>query len=212
MANPQKENGYTAISNEIMDQLIKIRIPGEARQILDCVLRKTYGWNKKQDIIALSQYSEMTGLSKPHVCMGLNKLRSMNIITEKGKAITEKGKEIGQVIEFNKDYETWRPLPKKVTLPKKVKSVTEKGKNPLPKKGTTKTSIKTIKTKLPDWLDKKDWDDFKDHRKKLRKPMTQRAEEILIAKLTHLEEQGHNPRHLLITAIERGWQTVYEPK
>jgi len=212
MANPQKENGYTPIANEIMDQLIRIRVPGEARQVLDCILRKTYGWNKKSDVIALSQYVESTGLSKPHVCMGLKKLRDMNLITEKGKAFTEKGNEKGQYIEFNKDFETWIPLPKKVTLPKKVKSITEKGKNPLPKKGTTKASIKTNKAILPDWLDKEDWKDFKDHRNKIRKPMTQRAEEILIAKLNHFRDEGYNPRHLLITAIERGWQTVYEPK
>lgn len=65
---------------------------------------------------------------------------------------------------------------------------------------------------IPEWLEEKDWQDFKEHRTKLRKPMTPRAEEILIAKLTHLKEQGHNPRHLLITAIERGWQSVFTPK
>jgi len=79
-------------------------------------------------------------------------------------------------------------------------------------------NIKNIKkdnnkvVSLPDWLSPEDWKDFKDHRNKIRKPMTLRAEEILIGKLGHLKEQGHNPRHLLITAIERGWQTVYEPK
>jgi len=65
---------------------------------------------------------------------------------------------------------------------------------------------------LPDWLDINLWKEFKKHRTKLKKPMTEKAEEILIAKLSHLKEQGHNPKQLLITSIERGWQTVYEPK
>ena len=47
MANPQKENGYTSIANDIVEALAGIRIPGEARQCLDVILRKTYGWNKK---------------------------------------------------------------------------------------------------------------------------------------------------------------------
>jgi DNA replication protein DnaD len=65
---------------------------------------------------------------------------------------------------------------------------------------------------LPEWLDSDIWKDFIEHRNKLRKPMTNKAQEIVIAKLTHLKEKGFNPRHLIITAIERGWQTVFEPK
>lgn len=33
MANPQCENGYTRIANEILEALSKIRIPGEARRL-----------------------------------------------------------------------------------------------------------------------------------------------------------------------------------
>ena len=65
---------------------------------------------------------------------------------------------------------------------------------------------------LPDWLDEELWKDFKDHRKKLGKPMTERAGELVIKKAEFLKGKGHNPRHLMLTAIESGWQTVYEPK
>ena len=74
---------------------------------------------------------------------------------------------------------------------------------------------KTSKEKvvsLPPWLDEELWNDFKDHRKKLGKPMTKRAEELVIKKAEFLKGKGHNPRHLMLTAIESGWQTVYEPK
>ena len=56
MASPQLKDGYVAIANEIMDALAHIRIPGEARQVLDVILRKTYGWKKKEDEISLSQF------------------------------------------------------------------------------------------------------------------------------------------------------------
>lgn len=65
---------------------------------------------------------------------------------------------------------------------------------------------------LPDWIEKDLWQDFKEHRNKLRKPMTSRAEETVIKKLTWLKDKGHNPRHCLLTAIERGWLSVFEPK
>ena len=67
-------------------------------------------------------------------------------------------------------------------------------------------------TPLPEWLDLDIWNDFREHRKKLRKPMTPKAEQIMVAKLEDMKANGYNPRHLLITAIERGWLTVFEPK
>ena len=127
MANPQKENGYTAMANEIMEALARIRINGQSRQVLDFLLRKTYGYNKKEDCISLSQFCLGTGLSKVAVCKSLKKLKSMNLITQKGNKVANK-------YTFTKDYTKWRPLPKKVTLPKKVMGITQKGNKSLPKK------------------------------------------------------------------------------
>src|SRR3990167_10934880 len=147
MAYPQKENGYTAIANEIMEALAKIRIPGEARQVLDVIIRKTYGFNKKEDVISLSQFVEHTNLSKSHICQSIRKLVSINIITKKGNAsslFTKKGNDDFVTYGFQKDYDKWITLPKKVTLPKKETNVTEKGNLTLPKKGHTKDSSKDI--------------------------------------------------------------------
>jgi len=47
MKSPQTENGYIKIANELWDALTGIRIPGEVRQVLDYIFRKTYGYNKK---------------------------------------------------------------------------------------------------------------------------------------------------------------------
>lgn len=54
--------------------------------------------------------------------------------------------------------------------------------------------------------------DFFQHRKNLKKPMTDRAKELLISKIINLYNEGNDPTKLLETAIERGWQTVYETK
>ena len=127
MANPQKENGYTAIANEIMDALIKYRIPGEQRQCLDYIIRKTYGFNKKEDMISNSQFVRATGLNKSHICRAINGLIDKNIVAKKGN------KHIPSY-RFNKNYNQWKVLPKKVTVAKK-------GNKVLPKKGPTKDSI-----------------------------------------------------------------------
>jgi hypothetical protein len=65
---------------------------------------------------------------------------------------------------------------------------------------------------LPEWLDQDDWLCFKLHRSKLKKPMTAKAMTLVIAKLDGLRAKGHDPRDLIYTAIERGWQTVFEPQ
>ena len=44
---------------------------------------KTYGWKKKEDWIALSQFQSMTGISKPSIIRALNKLFTKNIIYKK---------------------------------------------------------------------------------------------------------------------------------
>lgn len=114
MANPQVENGHTDISNEIMDALARTRIPGEARQVLDLILRRTYGWHKKEDIIPLSQFSAGTGLSKNHICRAIKTLIKMNLITQKGYGgVPQKGNSIGKTYAVIKNFDVWVPVPQK---------------------------------------------------------------------------------------------------
>ena len=121
--------GHTKIVNEIMDALIKIRIPGEQMQCLLFILRKTYGWNKKKDEIALSQFVNATGIRKPHVSRALKSLEERNIIH-----VTRNGNKIIPTYCFNKYFSTWKPLPKKVIVTKNDNKVS-------PNLGTTKDTI-----------------------------------------------------------------------
>jgi len=128
--SPQTENGYTRIADELLEALIKIRIPGQAMQVLLFILRKTYGFNKKQDAISLSQFEAGTGLSKSRICHCITKLEQINIIAKKGNDDTT-------IYSINKHYSTWKPLPKKETIAKKGKKSCEKVQSPLPNMGHT---------------------------------------------------------------------------
>lgn len=108
MASPQLENGFVRLANEIYEALAKYRIPGEARQVLDFIIRKTYGWNKSEDVIPLSQFVNGTGLKKATVCRAINKLVHLNLIIKKDNAK-------GTSYKFNKNFEAWTPLTKKIT-------------------------------------------------------------------------------------------------
>jgi phage replication O-like protein O len=80
MAAPQIEYGYTRIPNKLFDELCRIRIPGEARQVLDTIFRKTYGWNRKCDQIPLNQFVKMTGIARRNVVRAIKILEAMNLI------------------------------------------------------------------------------------------------------------------------------------
>ena len=51
--------------------------------------------------------------------------------------------------------------------------------------------------------------DFIDHRRKLRKPMTDKAVKLFIDRLNRLAESPRHQVTLINEAISRGWQTVY---
>lgn len=54
--------------------------------------------------------------------------------------------------------------------------------------------------------------DFIDSRKKMKKPMTDRAIELFIKRLQSLEKTDQGQIDIINTAIERGWMTVYPKK
>ncbi len=104
IASPQKENGFTPIANEIVDQFCKTkhRLSGDEWIILWIILRKTYGWNKPNDMISLSQFAEISGMKRQNIHRALKKLSSKKMIAvikiDDRKPIT---------YSLEKDYEKW---------------------------------------------------------------------------------------------------------
>jgi len=130
MASPQPDK-FTKISNELLDALAKIRIAGEARQMLDVIIRKTYGFNKKEDKISTSQFIELTGLSRIAIPKARRKLLELNLIT-----VSQKGYSQGLTYSIQKDYNKWKPYPKKDTVSQKGYRCIQKRTQVYPKKDT----------------------------------------------------------------------------
>lgn len=132
MASPQKENGHIRIANELVEAFAMTQLSGYEIRIIWVVLRKTWGWGKKEDWISFSQFRELTGLLDPHISRTLKRLVSRNILTKNGNCYG-----------LQKDYQNWYG-----ELPKMVSQVTKNGKSPrvkeLPKMVDTKESKNTI--------------------------------------------------------------------
>jgi len=116
MASPQKENGYTPIANEIMEALAKTNLNAYQSRIVIAILRKTYGYKKKEDWISISQLVGLTGIKKSHVCRAKKELLDKKIVTY-----------LGNKIGLNKDYSQWLELPRKVTVTSLGNTVTSLG-------------------------------------------------------------------------------------
>ena len=101
MANPQIENGYTKIANEILERLVNTSLLGAEFQVLLFIIRKTYGYNKKQDRISFTQFEKATRLSRPTINKTIKNLITKGMIV---KIYLPEGN-IGYT--FIKDHEKW---------------------------------------------------------------------------------------------------------
>jgi len=63
----------------------------------------------------------------------------------------------------------------------------------------------------PEWLDKELWKEFKKMRVAIKKPLTEFAEKKSITKLKTIIDKGFSQEDVVSIAIEKCWQTFYEP-
>lgn len=101
MANPQKEDGYTAIANALADALALAPLSGAQFRLLWVLLRKTYGWNKKTDVISVAQFSDATGLHRKVVERELRELARRRYLLAWGDNHHPK------TFGLQKDYAVW---------------------------------------------------------------------------------------------------------
>jgi len=141
MANPQKENGYTQIANELLEQFAKINLSPYEERTLFALIRKTYGWQKKTDCISISQFVEITGIKGPHQCRALASLVKKNIvIKDMTNYITAYG--------LQKDYTKWNGSPSRGTSPSRgIGVVPAEGLKLVPEEVHTKESKETLQKK-----------------------------------------------------------------
>lgn len=101
MKTPQLENGYVRIANEIVEKLAAAQLTGVEMQIVLIILRKTYGYSKKEDWISLGQFVQLTGRTKKGICVAIAALEEKGLIHT--RRMTQK-----TFYSFNKDSSSWK--------------------------------------------------------------------------------------------------------
>ena len=105
MASPQLKNGFTKLANELLEAIARTPLTGTQFAMVFCIIRKTYGFNKKTDKISISQFMDMLTISRRTVIYNLQDLESKNIITIVRRQFSEKS-EVNE-ISLNKNYSMW---------------------------------------------------------------------------------------------------------
>lgn len=114
-----------------------------------------------------------------------------------------------------------------------VKSADPTGQNPLPHRSEdlTQTPLepslnlsdashplraeptgKPEKPVIPDWMPMEAWNGYVAMRNRIRKPLTDRAVELMVGKLERWRADGHDPGAILDDATEHSWTGLYPPK
>lgn len=103
MANPQLENGYTRIANEILEALAQSGLSGSERGILDIVFRYTYGFNKKTARLSANLIARECKISHSSAIKNINALIKKRVLIEVSPPEFLNPREL----MFNKNYSEW---------------------------------------------------------------------------------------------------------
>ena len=98
--NPQLEDGYTRIANELFEAILSFGFSGTEYAVVFAIIRKTYGYNKKEDDMSASQIGEMIGKHRNHVTVAINELVSKRVLSKRQGSY-------GMILGLNKDYQNW---------------------------------------------------------------------------------------------------------
>ncbi|MNW41738.1 Bacteriophage replication protein O [compost metagenome] len=103
MADVQKENGFTSVAHEILDEICQYKFNGAQLRIIIKIWRLTYGYSRKDHDFSISFLSECTRLAERTVKKEIKTLLDLNVLIETKRATRSNSRRIA----FNKDYDVW---------------------------------------------------------------------------------------------------------
>ncbi len=103
MASPQLENGYLRIANELLDALGRINLNGTEFKVVLCVLRFTYGFNRKSHKLSTAFIARWCSCSVPTVKRAVKRLSDLGIIV----SLNAESKGVTSELALEKNYDSW---------------------------------------------------------------------------------------------------------
>ncbi len=102
MANPQKENGYTPIANELLDAICQYGLTQNELKVILCIMRHTYGYSRKECSLSVREIAKYTGIAYTRVYAPIQSLNVKKLLFIEKSCGHEP-----QKYSVNKNFETW---------------------------------------------------------------------------------------------------------
>lgn len=115
--SPQIEDGYTRIANELLEAVIAYNFTSRQLCVIFCIIRATYGFNKKSDAISGWQIAKMTNISRQHISTTIKELEEKKVLIRHAEGRKSHGVLVNE-LSINKYYDTWITVNKSVTVTK----------------------------------------------------------------------------------------------
>ena len=196
-------NNYTKVANQVLEDAT---LSLKAKGLFAYLVKLPEGW--KIRIVELAKHHKD---SRDSVRTAMLELLKAGYLERLGRS-----RDKGQL----KDYEyrittDFQPRPEKPTLEKPTLENPTLYIKDLERKDLIKEKTKQKeKTPLPAWLSEELWNDFIEHRKLLRKPLTPLAATRILKTLEQVaaDYSEAEARSCLDTSIACGWLGVFPPK
>lgn len=108
---PQLEDGHVRIANELYDAMLGKLHSFRHLKVAMAIVRKTYGYRKKEDDLTVSQLASLTGIHRNNVGKALTELEAARVINPVRPGAH------GLIIGINKHHEQWQTEEKKARGP-----------------------------------------------------------------------------------------------
>lgn len=100
-ANPQLENGYTRLANELFETIIEYPFTCAELRIILLVIRRTYGWKTSKSYISYGSVARKLRIDIRYVKRRINKLIFENVLVKEKTGWENR-------IGLNKQYTSWQ--------------------------------------------------------------------------------------------------------
>jgi len=101
MATPQLENGYTRISNELLEKILEYPFKSYEMKVVMKIIRDTYGWKTKKKLISYAQIAKAIKKTRRSVIKTCKSLSDRKIIFK------QKLRNKKNLWGINKKYSEW---------------------------------------------------------------------------------------------------------
>lgn len=102
--NPQLEDGYTPIANELLESILRSNINKQELFVILAIIRQTYGWKRKEAEISFNLFQKLTGIDRRNVARSIKSLLAKNLISRQPGTKMKYGKTVYKYVINKKDW------------------------------------------------------------------------------------------------------------